>query len=334
MTVREPELVEALRSTAALSVTPNDLERARERFLDGVEHRQHMRRGAIVAAVLVAVVTVATALVALSGRSDTKGLPAVTPSTTVGDLPTVDPNAYGGEPDALPTVGFIGFPPPGAVPSRPERAAELGGFVVFDGRLPFRGSARLYDDGRFIWYLFHGPRNERSTGYLEQRLTPYGIQILVSQREGTSQDPWNLEKWMPASAWADKTLRPYVPSRYGACAGPFNPDAPIGERIWGTPGTPMSRNELLALFPMAVADLLRGHDAVPPLDDAEDCLSLTTAEARALDQALVVAGFEKDPMQNRYVLTYAKPIPGTSKQLAVRLEPVMPDGSVGCSSCG
>ena len=71
MTVREPDLVQALRSSAALSVTPDDLQRARERFLDGVARRQHRRRGAIGAAVLVAVLTVATALVALSGRSDT-----------------------------------------------------------------------------------------------------------------------------------------------------------------------------------------------------------------------------------------------------------------------
>ena len=331
MTLREPDLVQALRSTAALPVTDDDLERARLRFRDGLEHHQQVQRRATVAAVLVAVLTVATALVVWSGRGDTKGLPALTPSTTVGVLPTVDPYAYGGEPATIPTAGLVGFPRPGASPSGLERASELGGFQVFGGRSPYRGSARLYADGRFVWYLFHGPGNTKSTGYIEQRLTPYGIQILVNQPAGTSQDPWNLEKWLPASAWADKRLRPYVPTHYGACAKAGDPNAPIDEREWGTPGVPTPRQELLALFPPTVADLLQGREVLPPLEDAEDCLSLTTAEARALDRALVAAGFDKN---DTYVLEYWTPIPGSAEVLSVRLEPVMPDGTVGCSSCG
>ena len=334
MTIREPDIAQCLRSTDALSVTDDDLERAWLRFRDGLERHQRMRRRSTVAAVLVVVLTVATALVAWSGRSDTKGLPALRPSTTAGVLPTVAPYAYVGEPTSIPTVGLTGFPPPGASPGSLEQASELGAFRVFDGRLPFRGSARLYADGRLIWYLFYGPGNQRSTGYVEQRLTPYGMQILASQPAGTSQDPWHLETWMPASGWADQTIRPYVPTRYGACAGPFSPNAPIEKREWGTPGTPIPREQLLALFPAEVADLLRGRDTLPPLGDAEDCLSLTTAEARVLDRALVGAGFEKDPVQNRYVLSYAKGIPGRADVLSVRLEPVMPDGTVGCSSCG
>ena len=334
MTIREPELAQALRSAAALPVTDDDLERARLRFREAFAHHQQVRRRATVAAVLVGVLTVATAVVVWSGRGDTKGLPALTPSTTVDVLPTVAPYAYGGEPTTIPTVGLTGFPPPGANPSSTHQASELGGFQVFDGRRPYRGSARLYADGRFIWYLFYGDGNQRSTGYLEQRLTPYGIQILVNQPAGTSQDPWNLEKWMPAAGWADKTIRPYVPTHYGACARPFNPSASVEKREWGMPGSPMPREQLLALFPAEVADLLRGHDVLPPLDDAEDCFSLTTTQARALDRALVEAGFEKDAVRNRYVPSYSKAIPGRADLLSVRLEPVMPDGSVGCSSCG
>ena len=84
-------------------------------------------------------------------------------------------------------------------------------------------------------------------------------------------------------------------------------------------------------FPPTVADLLQGRAVLPPLEDAEDCLSLTTAEARALDRALVAAGFDKN---DTYVLEYWTPIPGSAEVLSVRLEPVMPDGTVGCSSCG
>lgn len=335
MTPQEPDLVQALRSIAALPVTDDDVERARRRFRDGLAHHQQTRRRATVAAVLVALLTVATALVALSGRDDTKSLPALTPSTTVGViptvLPTVSPYAYGGEPTNVPTVGLTGFPPQGTTPSSTQQASELGGFQVFDGGRPYRGSARLYADGRFVWYLFYGPGNTKSTGYIEQRLTPYGVQILVNQPAGTSQDPWNLEKWLPASAWADGTMRPYVPTHYGACAKAGDPNAPIDERVWGTPGVPMPRLDLLALFPPTVADLLQGREVLPPLEDAEDCLRLTTAEARVLDRALVDAGFDKN---DTYVLEYWTPIPGRAEVLSVRLEPVMPDGTVGCSSCG
>jgi hypothetical protein len=114
-----------------------------------------------------------------------------------------------------------------------------------------------------------------------------------------------------------------------------DPNGPIEERVWGSPGTPSRRSQVLALLPAAADDLLRGKAAVPPLDDAEDCLALTTEEARLLDRALADAGVEQDEQQNAYVLEYHLDVPGQDGDLlAIRFEPIYPDGSIGCSSCG
>ena len=89
--------------------------------------------------------------------------------------------------DASPTgrVGFIGLPPEGVEPSTPERgelAVGLGGRSTIDGG-PLN-DLRLYADGRLIWrkegYFPHGA-NSSTTGYLEQRLTPEGIERMRSE---------------------------------------------------------------------------------------------------------------------------------------------------------
>jgi hypothetical protein len=75
-------------------------------------------------------------------------------------------------------VGFIGVPPEGAAPGTPERE-EL---VLSYWSSPFR--MWVYADGRLIW-VRHGDfpygANNRSTGYLEQRLTPEGAELMRSE---------------------------------------------------------------------------------------------------------------------------------------------------------
>ncbi len=69
--------------------------------------------------------------------------------------------------------GFVGVPPDGATPSTPE-SGEL--VLSYWGR-PGDGRelrAFLYADGRLIW-----DRDRR--GFLEQRLTPEGVELLLSE---------------------------------------------------------------------------------------------------------------------------------------------------------
>jgi hypothetical protein len=78
---------------------------------------------------------------------------------------------------------FVGLPPAGAAPSRPETGKlvlEASGRCTSDGSFC---SVWIYADGRLIWTrdgaLPFGA-NERTTGLLEQRLAPLGVERLVS----------------------------------------------------------------------------------------------------------------------------------------------------------
>jgi hypothetical protein len=80
-------------------------------------------------------------------------------------------------------VGFIGLPPKGAPPSTPEHGELVlslyGGTT--DGP---RSKIFVYADGRLIWQreanLPYGA-NASSTGFLEQRLSPEGVELLRSE---------------------------------------------------------------------------------------------------------------------------------------------------------
>jgi hypothetical protein len=80
-------------------------------------------------------------------------------------------------------VGFIGLPPKGAPPSTPEHGELVlslhGGTTAGP-----RSKIFVYADGRIIWQreanLPYGA-NARSTGFLEQRLSPEGVELLRSE---------------------------------------------------------------------------------------------------------------------------------------------------------
>lgn len=172
--------------------------------------------------------------------------------------------------------GFIGLAPLGATPSTPE-SGELEIFYWVAPGAPGEGEGRsrnwVYADGRLI-------SDRSSSGLLEQRLSPEGVELLRSEILSTGQfghepppppppppcpkgessgdngcappqpppladeplqipffitievrdvgrllrvdrasDLWRLEarltdpgSWLPASAWADREIRAYVPS--------------------------------------------------------------------------------------------------------------------------
>lgn len=285
--------------------------------------------------------------------------------------------------------GFSGLPPVGATPSAPE-SGELvihyrldtedldrhrGGWrwVYADGRL-------LTADARPVALQSHSglpeADNRWSSGLIEQRLSPEGVELMRSEIVSTGlfdhhepgpadghnviqvrigdrlvrveaertaasnySNPFpkrlrerlaNPASWLPASAWADRRLRPYVPSRYDV--------------YYGGGVQTVERSRLFALLPAAAADLLRAKEAVPRYAslglraDSPPLITrwvstMTTDEARALARAL----------DEQYVFE----IPGTSvvlpppnegqrKQNSVFIAffPYLPHGERVCLACG
>lgn len=96
-------------------------------------------------------------------------------------------SAFGTVRDFFLSRGFIGLPPLGATPSTPES----GELVVSAWSVHAGSRTRLwaYGDGRLIWQREFVHRradlpesaNRRSSGFLEQRLTPHGVELLRSK---------------------------------------------------------------------------------------------------------------------------------------------------------
>lgn len=241
--------------------------------------------------------------------------------------------AYTGPPYTGP--GFIGLPPAGAQPSGPESGELVDSYIVPSGNYPYVGYVRLYADGRLIWRM-HFPEGvwSASTGWLEQRLTPEGVELVRTHGDVSAKHPLRLDDWLPTSAWADRQFRAYVPKGYAACLQLHGP-ASVAEVLDADTGTPSE--ELLALFPAPAADLLRGRQTVPqgpgtPSGGWDECLALPTEDARRLDRALSDAGLEGGV--RTYQLWYLVDHPRREgAELAVYFEPVFPDGSVACSGC-
>ena len=244
--------------------------------------------------------------------------------------------------------GFIGLPPVGATPSAPE-----SGELVIQYRLDTEGLERpdggrgwVYADGRLITLRHKSDlpeaANRWSSGFLEQRLTPEGVELLRSeivstglfehhQPAGSTSSPHNViqvrigdrlvrvqadfperlrqrladpESWLPASAWANRQIRAYVASRYAI--------------TYGAQPQTIERSRILALLPARGRGHAPRQDAVPAralgyratrlwsryLSD------LTTEEARALAQALDDAGLKQPTPAGG--LGYSFEIPGTS----------------------
>ena len=285
---------------------------------------------------------------------------------------------------------FSGLPPVGAAPSAPES----GELVVYyrldtDDLDRHRGGWRwVYADGRLLTADARPMPQEKSgppdaatrwsSGLLEQRLTPEGVELLRSEivstglfehhepvgpkssihnviqvrigdrlvrveGERTAASNWrnpfpkrlrerlaNPASWLPASAWADRRLGAYVPSRY--------------EVYYGGYVRTVERSRLFALLPVAAADLLRAHEAVPrhgslgiradsPPLITRWVATMTTDEARALARAL----------DEKYVFeipgtSFALPPPNEGQRvqnsIGIGFVPYLPHGETVCLACG
>ena len=246
--------------------------------------------------------------------------------------PPVPPGPTG--PQVSTRVGFVGLPPDGAPPSRPKTGELVLGY--FGRQFTHWYEVWVYADGRLVWQregdVSEGA-NEYATGYLEQRLTPEGIELLRARGSAEAAlfgFPWRPPypaSWLPPRAWADREIRAYVPSRYAVCyQGLLRPIEP---------------SRILSWLPASAAELMRSRASDVEPDERRfrrsrgRCSDLPTEEARAVAEALEEAGLRQDPFQSPYALTYYLRAPGPAwKEAVVRFEPILPHGEVGCSSCG
>lgn len=91
-----------------------------------------------------------------------------------------------GQADPRPqSVGFIGLPPQGAEASSPER----GELVLYVNGGPLAWTrVWVYEDGRLIWHHYGDVpwgANGSVSGFLERRLTPTAVDVLVAAFEST-----------------------------------------------------------------------------------------------------------------------------------------------------
>jgi hypothetical protein len=135
--------------------------------------------------------------------------------------------------------GFIGLPPTGASPSIPESGELVVGWEGWSATLPERRQlvrGWVYADGRMIWSLQGSVpegANELSSGYLEQRVTPDGVELVRSAVVAlfdrsralveTDDDPW--PGYHP---YADSAAL-FVPPNYGSGWGAV--EVPDGDRL-------------------------------------------------------------------------------------------------------
>jgi hypothetical protein len=244
-------------------------------------------------------------------------------------------------PTALPgnvpaRVGFVGLPPEGAPPSRP-RSGRL--VLSYLGRQFARWyQVWVYADGRLIWqregHLPEGA-NELATGFLEQRLTPEGVDML--QARGSAEAalfgfPWRPPypaSWLPRRAWEQREIGAYVPSRYAVCyQGLLRPIEPSRILRW-LPAPAAERLRAGISHVRSVGGWLRGFGGA--------CSDLTTEEARSVSEALEGEGVvRQDEFQWAYGLTYYYYLKayGPSRTVVLRFEPILPHGEVACSGCG
>ncbi len=295
---------------------------------------------------------------------------------------------------------LVSLPPVGATPSAPE-SGKLVIYYRLDMQGPKHAWRWVYADGRLLTASgapqavsasrptgsdVREAANRWSSGLLEQRLTPEGVELLRSeivstglfehnQTAGDSSPNHSIHNeiqvrigdrlirvqgkftadsnefpkrvrerlidpasWLPASAWADRRLRAYVPSMYAV-------------RYGGLFQT-TERSRILSLLPARAGDLLDDRDAVPRRRGYDGggftrtsltyyVSDVTTEEARALVKALDDAGLKRDGG-----LGYSFEIPGTSvdpppplkgplrQVVFIGFSPYFPHGETVCLGCG
>jgi hypothetical protein len=111
--------------------------------------------------------------------------------------------------------------------------------------------------------------------------------------------------WLPSSAWADREIRGYVPTRYAACPQPG----------------------VLDLLPAAARDILLTRGTRMPADPEDAaCYSVETADVRAIAEILDRAGFPR--ADHHSLLEYQVPRDSTDWRNRIAFTPMTPNGDM------
>jgi hypothetical protein len=126
-------------------------------------------------------------------------------------------------------------------------------------------------------------------------------------------------------------IRACVTARYAVCYG----------------ASGLEPSQILSALPAKARELLSAGllfsqvEPDPGNSHAEACSELTTAEARALAEALEDEGYEHaEPTVGQgatlgdFTLAYFVEIPGTAQGVGVGFEPMLPHGEWICPACG
>jgi len=252
------------REARLVDAAPQALESVLRRR-DRKRRNQRITAGVVGIAVFLAAVWIVTSVASLD-RSEKSVVPAGTGPAVTG--PT-ESSGHG-----------VWLPPKGAEPSTPTKGKVVLKTV---GTHPWH-SIQVYEDGRVIWSQqtgFTGNfRTASTTGWLERRLTPEGVDLV---RSGAIRlEDLDPPSHVPASMWEGEA-QPYVPSRYVVCAG------------WS--------QETMRLLPQRTQDLLLGHMDKLAVYNGEAlfsrlgrgvaCPEMTIEEARDLDKIFLEVGFER-----------------------------------------
>ena len=324
--------------------------------------RRARRRRWSYCGVIAVVLGSAAAFVAWDGTSPP---PAPPPAGFVGPPPE-------GAVPIPPVVGFIGLPPEGTVPSGPTGDLEF--HVVTPGKRVW-----VLADGRMITWR-NGPATDAAdiaaaatptaSGYLEQHLTPEGVELLrsylvdsattITPSSGPprfeSADPQVIagthlatvsvpgchssegcprvthpETWLPDSAWSDRQYWAFVPTEFDICYG-TKESVPV--------------QQVLAAMPPAASKLLTPQQLVPePTGWALwECVIISTTDARTVDQSFQDAGFQRSDreppdainiIKDTQVLHYVFDVPsGAGQTPTVEADVMFQPVFATCSRCG
>jgi hypothetical protein len=196
--------------------------------------------------------------------------------------------------------------------------------------------------------------NRVVTGYLEQRLTRAGVEAIRAELLSTGlfdRDPserpdqsvqvevrdgdrllshgrlgerdrrhfillfTQLGATLPAAFWADRTIRPYVPSKFALC---YTAWTYRSEQV-------IERSLLLSLLPAPAEELLGSRAPMAQRPDGY-CWKLTTREAHAI--ATPLSRIALGRWAPNWVLGFTLGGNGI-----LEFEPMLPDGSWPCSAC-
>jgi hypothetical protein len=209
------------------------------------------------------------------------------------------------------------IPPEGAVPSTPEE----GELVAQFDQGPFGDNfVFVYADGRVISWV-HPDAGTRHFGpnpgaaFSERRLTPEGVELL---RSGAvkAEDLLFSSDAIPADAWEDPEIKPFVPSRYVVhhSLESGSADYDVDE------GGCLDPSAVVGLFPEPVRALIRESSRGQVSADSY-CYEVTTDDARTL---VVVAGANDRPVED-----------STGGEIWTYIRMLLPHGEgAPCTHCG